>query len=132
MSFEDEYAVKRRKKSIIHGLLPVFGLILAVALGAIAWVASEPLHELVVRNMPQFPYTQEGQWMVAGITWLLLLLVSGMLYALLAPKPPKIISERQLGQERRAKQAEIAAKRKRRKQIARKVSEERQRAEKKR
>lgn len=132
MSFEDEYAVVRRKRSIIHGLLPVFGLFLAVALGAIAWVASESLHEIVVRNIRGFPFTQEGQWVVAGVTWLLLLLISGMLYALLAPRPPKMISEKALEQERREKNREIAAKRKRRRDIARKVSQERERAEKKR
>lgn len=131
MSFEDEYAVIRRKKSVLHGLLPVLGLFLAVALAAIAWVASEPLHELVVRNISGFPFTQEGQLVVAGVTWLLLLMVSGMLYALLIPKPDKIISERELNRERKQKEAEIAAKKKRRRQIARKVAEERARAEKK-
>jgi hypothetical protein len=132
MSFEDEYAGRPKKKNPLAGLLPFLGLILAVALGAIAWVLSEPVQELVVDNIRDFPADQQGQIIVTGGLWVLLLLFSGLLYTLFAPKPTKLISEKHLKHERDDMYKEQAAKRKRRQQIARKLSKERKQQLKKR
>lgn len=116
MSFEDEYVHRQKKKNPITPFLPALGLILAVALGAISYVLSEPVHTLLIDNISNFPTQIEVQYVVAVGLFATLILLVAMIYAAFAPKPPKLVSETELKKERDAKAADKrATKRKRRK-----------------
>jgi predicted PurR-regulated permease PerM len=117
MSFEDEYVRRLEKKNPLNPFLPVLGLFLAAALGAVAYIVSEPLQDLLSRNIANFPAGTEIRYVIAGVLFIILLLFAGMIYALLAPKPTKLISEQQLKKERVQREQDRLAK-KRRKQRA--------------
>lgn len=131
MSFEDEYAAKRRPKSknSINAFLPVMGLLLAVALGAVAFVLSGPVHELVMDNMSSFPAGTTAQYVVAGALFVILLMVSGLLYAAFIPKPKQKVTEASLKREKEEVEAERLARKKRQKELQRQAARDRERRE---
>lgn len=128
MSFaEDEYRGRRKKKNPLAPFLPLLGLVLAVALAAVAFILSAPVHDLLKENIADFPVETEVQYVIAVVLFIVLVLFAGMLYAAFAPKPPKLVSESELKRERIEIDREKRAKKKRRRELARKASRERER-----
>jgi uncharacterized BrkB/YihY/UPF0761 family membrane protein len=126
MAFENEYVKTKKKKSPLAPFLPVLGLILAVALVAIAYTLSPTVLELLEENIDNFPKdTEEIKYVVTGALFLVLLLFAGMIYALFSPKPPKLATDAQLRQERTDLERERRMKKRRRRETYKKMSEER-------
>lgn len=142
MSFEDEYAGRNKSKSPLTAFLPLMGLFLIVSLGAIAFIASEPVHELIYEQFFVDQELREGtpasesfmrdeiQYAVAGGLFVILVLLSGALYAAFAPKPDKVVTERELKQEKAKKEQELREQKRRKQMINKKVAAERERREK--
>ena len=136
MSFEDEYAGKSKKRDPIRAFLPVLGLFLAVALGAIAWAIHEPLRDIIVEQIADLP--QEGEegfvevgYAVAGIVFIALLMVASLIYAAFAPKPTKQVTERELKREKELTRQEQLARKKRQAEIRKRQAEARKQQENK-
>jgi hypothetical protein len=143
MSFEDEYAGRQKQSNNLRAFLPIMGLMLLVAFGAIAWIASEPLHDFVYEEFFQQEEATDGilpgdensfardevQYFFAAGTFLLLLMLSGFTYALFAPKPTKLATEAELKKEREAKRREAVEKKRRRQTINKQMAAERERKE---
>jgi hypothetical protein len=132
MSFEDEYVRRPVKKNPLNAYLPILGLILAVALGAIAFVLSEPLHTLLMDNFDTIPPDKEVQYAIGGITFFVFVLFAGLLYAAFSPKSEKTVSERELQKERVAKNKQKESNRKRKRKLNLKAAQEREASTKKR
>lgn len=134
MSFEDEYSGRdmEAQKTSIRAFLPVMGFFLLIALGAVSYVLSAPVHELVMENVDGVPADQEVQYLVAGVLFVVLMMFVGMLYAAFAPKPQKRVTEAELKRERVAVQREKEARRRNRRDVNRKMAEARKQGEKRR
>ncbi len=125
---EDEYIAKKRRsgKNPINAFLPAIGLILAVVLAAVAYVISGPAHNFLIKQNIGIPSNQEVQYVLAGVIWLLLVLLTAMIYAMFAPKPEKLATEAQMKKEKVANQKEMLARKKRQQEINRQVAKERE------
>ncbi len=117
-SFQDEFGEEYGEKEVKHktsirAFLPIFGLLLFVALAAVSFVLSEPLTTVLRDNIDNIPADESVQYVVGGITFLVLLLMTGFMYALFAPKPQKRVTEADLKKERtmKAKEKEMAKRR---------------------
>lgn len=134
MSFEDEYSGRdtETQKTTIKAFLPVMGFFLLIAIGAVSYVLSEPVHDLLIENMDGIPADIEVQYLVAGVMFVVLLMFVGMLYAAFAPKPQKQVTEAELKRERVAVQREKKAQQRRRQQVNRKMAEARKQSDKQR
>jgi predicted outer membrane lipoprotein len=128
MSFEDEYTKQTEKKNPLTAFLPILGLLLAVAFGAIAFIVSEPVQDLLAENISGFPREQEAQYVVAVVIFISLVLIGGAIYATLAPKPPKLVSERELKKEREQREQEIRDRKRRQRKVQEQMAEERRKS----
>jgi len=127
MSFsEHEYVKGKQTRDPIRPFLPVIGLFMIVALGAIAFVLSTPVHELLMDQISDFPEEQEVQYVVGVVIFLLLVLVMSLIYAAFAPKPARTVSEKELKQEKAAIERERLAKKRRRRQMRKQMYEDRE------
>lgn len=130
MSFEDEYAVKPKKKNPLNPFLPLIGLLLIAAAGGIGFVLSKPLTEVLQTNV--LPNNAQDiadnfetvQAIVGVITAIVILLFVAAIYALFAPKPTKLTTEKELQREKEEKLAEELARKKRKQEINRKMAQE--------
>lgn len=131
MSFETEYTKGTRKKDPLNAFLPVIGLLLAVCFAVIAFFTYEPAHEFLVEQISTLPqqgdegYEEMGYVVGVGI-FLILMMFAAMLYAVFAPKPPKLATEAQLKKERQATAAEKAARKRRKQQINKQAAADRE------
>ncbi|MBC7869404.1 MAG: hypothetical protein H7Y09_01085 [Chitinophagaceae bacterium] len=125
---EDEYAAKKRRstKNPVTAFLPAIGLILAVVLAAVAYVISGPAHDFLAKQDIGIPSNDEVQYVIAGVLWLLLVLLTAMIYAMFAPKPEKLATEAQMKKEKVANQKETLARKKRQHEINRQVAKDRE------
>lgn len=86
-------------------MLPIMGLVALIFAGASAFFLSVPAENLLLDNIAGLPADGTMQ-IVAGIgIFLLVLMVFGMLYAMVAPKP-KTVHETQLKKEVEARRAQ--------------------------
>lgn len=122
---ENEYVKRRRKKNPLNAFLPILGLILAIALGAVSYVLSEPLQDFLVANVNNFPSEQEAQIVVGVVLFVVLLLFAALIYAIFAPKPPRMISENVLRDERVQKEKDRVKAKRRRQQLNREAAKRR-------
>ena len=129
MSFENEYVKSKQKRSAMGPFLPAIGLILIVCFAAIAFVASEPLTEVLRENMAEVPDDEEVSYVVGFIVFLGLLLITGLLFAMFAPKPPKMVTEQELKKERQQVAREKEARKKRKRAANLKMAREREQQE---
>jgi hypothetical protein len=118
MSFEDEYVKRVKARNPLNAFLPVLGLFLAAALGVIAWILSDPVHDLLAQNIAGFPGEQEVTYVIAGVLFLLFLLFAGLLYSLFMPKNKPVVTEHDLLKERERKEKEKKAMRRRKRKVA--------------
>jgi uncharacterized ion transporter superfamily protein YfcC len=107
----------------LNALLPVLGLFLLGAAGAIAWVLSEPFADFLVLNLSGIPDTPEMQIVAGVIIFLVIVLLYGFLYAIFAPKPQQSVSEAQLDREKQQKLKEAQRAKKRKKEMRAKMRE---------
>ncbi len=124
MSFENEYAKSKKKKSAMAPFLPAIGLILILCFAAIAFVVSEPLTDILRDNMTEIPNNQEVTYVVGFIVFLGLVLTTGLLFALFTPKPSKMITEQELKKERQQAAREKLARKKRKRDANLKMARE--------
>ena len=127
MSMEDEYAERKRKKSGsgLRPYLPVLGLFLAVALGAVSYVLGPYVSQFASTRMG-LDNTPELEWVFRGALFLVLLLFVFMVFAVAVPRPKsqRLVTDRQLATEKDLRRKEQLAKKKRQREINRKMAEE--------
>lgn len=130
MSFEDEYVSKPKKKNALNAFLPLIGLFLIAAAAAVGFVLSKPatewLRDTVLPNNYQdiTDNFETVQLIVGVVVAVVILLFTAMIYAAFAPKPTKLVSERELKKEKDDKLAEELARKKRKQEVNRKMAEE--------
>lgn len=126
--FEDQYEKEEVKGKGVtnNALLPLFGLLIVVALAAIAFVASEPIHQLLLDNVDgdTIPEDVEVQYAIAGGVFLMLLALVSMIYAMFAPKPDKIVPEAALRKEKAETQRQRKMQKRKKQEANRKMAKE--------
>jgi hypothetical protein len=122
---EDEYAGRKKKRDPLKAFLPLIGLLLALAMGFIAWVARIAVHDLLIDNITDFPKDEEIQYIIAGVIFLMMMLVFGVIYAIFAPKPDKRASEAEMKKEKAFRRKEELARRERKKRVRKQMHEAR-------
>jgi hypothetical protein len=102
----------------------IAGLILAIAFGAIAYIASEPLAEQTIRLVPGIA---PNLWriFVGAAIFVGLIAFSAILFALFAPKRKDKFNERELDKERKQLWAEAKAKKMRQKEVRKQIGKAR-------
>jgi hypothetical protein len=102
----------------------IAGLILAIAFGAIAYIVSQPLAEQTIRLVPGIA---PNLWriFVGAAIFVGLIALSGILFALFAPKRKDKFNERELDKERKQLWAEAKAKKMRQKEVRKQIGKAR-------
>ena len=95
-----------KKKDPWKAALPALGFIVLLICGAIGWFTSPFLATIVAENFPDIPDTEETRYLSAFIITLSLVMIISFVYAIFAPKPPKVVSEKVLMKEKRERQTE--------------------------
>lgn len=122
MSSSKEYSsVKKAEKKRNNALSPVIGVIVIVIAGALAWFGAEPVFNWLLLNVPGIPAEPALQYVVMGVIFLLVVLLGGLFYSIVAPKPPKGISERDMDREKQRKAAEEQAAKRRKAEMRAKM-----------
>jgi uncharacterized BrkB/YihY/UPF0761 family membrane protein len=130
MSFEDEYAVKPKKKNPINAFLPLIGLFLIAAAGGIGFVLSGPVTQslqtsILASNADDIAQNYELVQLIVGVVIaIVILLFVAMIYAMFAPKPTKLTSEKELQREKEERLAEQLARKRRKQEVNRKMAAE--------
>ena len=126
MSFDaDEYDKRHHRTNWRAILLPVMGFLLAGASGGIAFVGAKPITDLIRKNVAGVPAGDGLQVAVGFGLFLILMLIFAAFYAMFAPKPTKMISEQELDKEKKLREKEKIAQRKRRRQVNLEMAKER-------
>lgn len=116
-----------KKKSSLNAFLPAMGFLMIIALGAVSYVLSAPIQEFLIDNViSDFPAEVEGQYAVAGALFLVLLMLTGMIYAAFAPKPQQRVTEKELKKEKEEAEAERRARKKRQQELRKQAARERE------
>jgi heme exporter protein D len=104
MMTEEDYHLKQAKKVSIRAFLPIFGLILIIAFGAIAYIFGVPLTELLRGFIPISPDDLDTfDWISRAIIFLALVMIATLVYSIAIPKKKDIVTERALEKERNAR-----------------------------
>ena len=129
--YQDQYEQEEVKSKGLttNALLPLFGLLLAIALGAIAYVLSAPVHELIIEQFPNNVGLAEPdlQYVIAGALFVMMLAFVSLVYAAFAPKPDRIVPESELKKEKMLKERERKARKRRKQESNRREAKERNR-----
>lgn len=135
MSFENEYVKGTKREDPLKKFYPAIGFILMLSFAAIAFVLYPFAQEMLAEQFPNFPqegdeaYEQFG-YIVAGSIFVLLMLFFSLLYALFAARGEKQVTEKELKDEKRAREQEKLARKRRKKKIQQEQAKERKRREK--
>lgn len=124
MMTDEDYRMRQKKGVSPRAFLPAIGLILIIAFAAIAYVASTPLQRSLGNDLGM-PDANTGRIFFGVATFLVLTLFTGLLFAVLAPKKGKQVSERDMDRERKLKQADDIMRKKRKEQAKVKMAQER-------
>lgn len=109
-------------------LMPILGIIIMIAAGAVAYVASEPAYEWLRTTFPEIPNDPALQLVVGVGIFLLIVMIVALIYSVaFAKKPEYMVTEQELGKERKQKQEEEEAARRRQKLMREKMRESRRR-----
>jgi len=131
MGFGDsDYEMRQRRTNWRTVLLPVMGFLLAGAGAGIAFVGAEPIAELMRKNIEGVPAGEGLQVAVGFGLFMILMLIFAAFYAMFAPKPTKLISEQELDKEKKLREREKLAQKKRRRQVNLQMAKERRDREK--
>ncbi len=116
-----------------RGMWPVYGLLMAIALGAISYVAAPELLKFVRQRSPSFNIgtlsEQEVELFFAGIIFLVLLSFATLIIAAAVPKKKSDVKDTDLVKEKKLIEAERRAHRKRQLEMQRKTREQNRRLE---
>ena len=127
---ESEYEIRQNKKNWRTILLPVMGFLLAGAVAGIAFVGAKPITAILRENVSGVPEGDGLQVAVGFGIFLTLMLIFVMFYAIFAPKPTKMISEKELDKEKKLRQREKLEQKRRRRQINLEMARERRKQNK--
>ena len=120
------YRVAEKKKN--RGMWPFYGLLMALSMGGIAYVLGPRLYEYVSRRSPNFSIgtlsEQEVILLFSAAIFLVLMSVAGLVVAIFAPKRQSEVKDRDLARERQQRDAERRARKKRNRELDRKMREE--------
>lgn len=126
MMTEEDYHLKQAKKVSIRAFLPIFGLILIIAFGAIAYVFGTPLTELLRGFIPISTQDLDTfDWISRAIIFLALVMVATLVYSIAIPKKKDIVTERALEKERKARIEAEKLEKLRQRQVKAKMAKER-------
>jgi hypothetical protein len=133
MGFDaDEYDMKHRRTNWRTILLPVMGFLLAGMAAAIAFAlvemgaAKQLLQTLNINSVPQAGADFDKFKIAVGIgIFMIVLLIFATIYGIFAPKPTKMISEKELDQEKKLREKEKLMQRRRRRQVNINMAKER-------
>jgi hypothetical protein len=127
----NQFKVAEKKKS--RGLWPVYGLVMALAAGAIAYVLGPSLSTWFQRRAPAFnvgTFTPEQvDLFFSALIFVAILGLGSLLVAVAAPRKKSNVKETDLVKERKEMQAEQKARRKRRLELEHKMRQQNQRME---
>jgi type VI protein secretion system component VasK len=109
-----------RKKNPLKPFYPVIGLLILILGGGFAYLVSPSVTSwLDLRVEGTFP--PQMRLIVAGVIFLLIILVLGMVFSVFQPKTPKGVSEKDLDKEKQERLKEQQAAAKRRKEMQTKM-----------
>jgi len=126
---DNDYEMRQRRRSWRNILMPVMGLLLLVCAALIGFALSEPATDFLRSNINNVPAGDEIQAGVGFGIFLIFLLVFAAVYAMFAPKPTKVISENELAREKKARDQERLAQKRRRREINQQMARERRERE---
>lgn len=126
---EDEYEMKHRRKNWRSILMPVMGFLLAACLAGISFVGADPLTKILRENVSGVPTGDGLQFAVGFGIFLILMMIFAMFYAIFAPKPTKMISEKDLDKEKKLIAKEKLEQKRRRRQTNINMAKERKERE---
>lgn len=115
--------VKQAEKNTTKPYLRVIGMVLVVAFGVIAFILSEPAGRALLDTANINIPLEQARILVGVAIFIVLLMFTYVVFAIFAPKDKKSVNERDLEKERAMKQAEMKAKKKRSREINRKMAE---------
>lgn len=135
MMTDEDYSLKKAKGTSIRAFFPIIGLILIIVFGVIAWILA-PIVTDIVNNaglLQGFPpeLLERFDLISGGLIFMVMMLFTGLLYAVAAPKPTKSVSERDLDKERKARIAGEQEAKVRKKKAQAKMAADRKKAERK-
>lgn len=136
-----EYISKMSEKNSSAKWLPALGFLLIIALGAVSFVLSEPLHKAIYEAMFQSQELSRGigptspdsfmqkpmQYGVGLIIFIVLVLFMSMLYTIFSPKQRYKVHEKDLKKERDLNDQERRKEKLRKQKINKQMAAERQR-----
>ena len=124
---------RQAEKKSKRGLWPLYGLLMAIALGAIAYVTAPLLLDFVDSRSPNFSIgnlsEDQVKLLFAGIIFFVLLGIMTVILGVTVPKKKSEVLDAALVKERKAMEAERRAQKKRQMEIARKLRESNKRLE---
>lgn len=110
MSSQQQGKYKKEKKDPLRAFLPVIGLFIMAAAGAVGWFSSPFVLEFAGPYIPTEVTSQLDEFtlqvLVAVIIFFMLIALFAAIYAMFAPKPSKLATESVLKKERDAKAQE--------------------------
>lgn len=138
-SVERAYIERMSKRNRIAKWLPALGFLLAIAMAALAFILSEPVHSWMYETFFAEAEAIRGiqgtadsfdqeivQYAVGGVMFFVFMVFFATIYALFAPKRKIKVSEKQLKKERDEKQLAVRRDKKRRQQLNKKMAAERE------
>ena len=124
---------RQAEKKSRRGLWPVYGLVMAIALGAIAYITAPLLLQFVKGRSPNFSIgnlpPEHVELLFAGIIFFVLLGIATLILGMTVPRNKNEVMDATLVKERKAMDAEKRARKKRQLEIARKLREQNKRVE---
>jgi uncharacterized membrane protein len=132
MMTDEDYRIRKAKGTTLRAFFPIIGLVLVIVFGVIAYTLAPTVTNILYDNgviQGLSPDILERFDLISGVMiFFVMMLVTGMVYAIAAPKPKKQVTERQLDRERKERiAAEVEAKQRKRKAQA-KMAEDRKKS----
>jgi hypothetical protein len=126
-----DYKVPEKKNR--RGMWPVYGLLMALAIGAISYVLAPELLKFVRQRAPQFSVgtlpESQVELIFAAAIFLVLIAVVTFLLAIFVPKKKSDIKDTHLVKEKKAMEAERLARKKRQREVQKKLRQQNRRVE---
>lgn len=124
---------RQADKKSKRGLWPVYGLLMAIALGAISFVLGPMLVDFIDSRSANFSIgnlpPEHVDLLFAGIIFFVLLGIATLILGVTVPKNKSEVLDATLVKERKAMEAEKRAQKKRQMEIARKLRDSNKRLE---
>lgn len=126
MMTEEDYRLKQGKRTTIRAFLPLFGLILIIAFGAIAYIFGQSLTDLLRGFIPIAANDLTTfDWISRAVIFFALVMITTLIYSIAIPKKKDVVSERALEKERKARVEAEKLEKIRKRQVQAKMAKER-------